>query len=106
VVGLFEFFTFVIAKMHFELKRDTMRAKLLILGGTCISGITYAGGFQANFLTRSETDWNGGHAGVGLAWISQHFFNPGRLGAQAKWGTGRSKSVNWVKTATQEPGAR
>ncbi len=80
-----------------------MRAKLLsILGGTLLSGITYAGGFQVNLQGQKQIGM--GHAGVGLARDQASiFFNPGALARIRQNGVQVGVSPLIAKTAYQEP---
>ncbi|QNF31737.1 outer membrane protein transport protein [Adhaeribacter swui] len=80
-----------------------MRAKLLsILGGTLLSGMTYAGGFQVNLQGQKQIGM--GHAGVGLARDQASiFFNPGALARIRQNGVQVGVSPLIAKIAYQEP---
>ncbi|QMU30210.1 OmpP1/FadL family transporter [Adhaeribacter radiodurans] len=80
-----------------------MRVKLLcLLGGTLLTGITYAGGFQVNLQGQKQIGM--GHTGVGLARDQASiFFNPGALARLRQNGFQVGISPLISKTAYQEP---
>ena len=80
-----------------------MKATLLsIIGGTLLSGMAYAGGFQVNLQGQKQIGM--GHTGTGLARDQASiFFNPGALARLRQNGFQVGVSPLISKTAYQEP---
>ncbi|CAA9249720.1 MAG: hypothetical protein AVDCRST_MAG95-1818 [uncultured Adhaeribacter sp.] len=80
-----------------------MKAKLLsLLGGTLLSGIACAGGFQVNLQGQKQIGM--GHAGAGIALDhASIFFNPGALARIRQNGFQVGVSPLISKTAYREP---